>query len=239
MNPEILAKLNLLPGWLSIHEGQFLYKAASLVKNRIGEIVEIGSFQGKSTIYLAKTNQHIYAVDPHEGTLDHGTKISPTLAAFKKHIGEFNVAQNISLIQKTSQSAVYDWNKKIKLIFIDGLHDKKNAEFDYKNWSPFLIDGGIIAMHDSFCGWEGAQKVALKNIILNDDYYEIGVVGSIIYGIKGRVTLFSNINRLRVRCCILLAFWIHSLAIPEALSFLLIHRILKLLLLNRFTVRRN
>lgn len=239
MNLELINSLDKLPGWLSIHEGQFLHKAATNVKDLKGEMVEIGSFQGKSTIYLAKSGQCIYAVDPHEGKLDHGTTIPPTLVAFKKHVKDFKVERQVTLIKKTSSSAVKGWNKKLKLLFIDGLHDKKNAEFDYKKWSPFLVDGGMIAMHDSFCGWRGAQSVALEKIVLNDEYFEVGVVGSIIYGIRGKGTLISILNRLRIRFLVHIAFWFHSnKKIPSGLSFFMIHRFLKLLLLNQYTLKR-
>jgi len=240
MDIKIVSALNRLPGWLSIHEGQFLHKAALILKNKKGAVVEIGSFQGKSTIYLAKTNQRIYAIDPHRGKLDNGTKITPTLTAFKKNITDFYVKSNVVLIQKTSFSAAKSWKKKIKLLFIDGLHDEKNAESDYDKWSPFLIDGGIVAMHDSFCGWKGAQKVALQKIISNNDYYEIGVVGSIVYGIKGTGNIFTRLNQFRIRIFIQTAYWIKKQKyIPSQLSFILIHRFIKLLLLNHFTLKRK
>lgn len=239
MNSKIIKRLDALPGWLSIHEGQFLHKAANRIKNKSGVIVEIGSFQGKSTIYLAKTDQQVFAIDPHEGKLDHGTKIPPTLVSFQKNIADFKVKNNVSLIRKTSYAAVRNWNKKIKLLFIDGLHDAKNARFDYDNWSPFLIDGGVVAMHDSFCGWEGAQNIALNRIVLNSMYSEVGVVGSIIYGIKGNGNTLTLLNRVRVRILILTAFWINTQKwLSKPVSFFLIHRLIKLLLLNSFTFKR-
>ena len=115
MEKTVIHAINALPGWLSIHEGQFLHKAASQVKDKDGSIVEIGSFQGKSTIYLAKTGQPVYAIDPHEGSLDHGVRTPSTLSAFKKNIRDFEVENNITLIKKTSQSAAQNWDKKIKV----------------------------------------------------------------------------------------------------------------------------
>ncbi|MBF0208085.1 MAG: class I SAM-dependent methyltransferase [Oligoflexia bacterium] len=237
MKNSMVSSLNKLSGWLSIHEGIFLYWAAQMIRNIQGTIVEIGSFQGKSTIFLAKSNQEVHAIDPHEGKLDLGTKMSPTLAAFKKNIADFNVASSIILIQKKSSDAVKEWKGGIKLLFIDGLHDDINAQFDYENWTPFLVDGGVVAMHDAFCGWEGAQKVALEQIILNDEYYEVGVVGSIVYGIKGVSTIPTKINRLRIRSCVRLAYWLQKQkTIPSFLIFFLIHRMIKLCMINQFTV---
>jgi len=240
MNSQLIKRINLLPGWLSIHEGQFLHKVVRSVKKYKGQIVEIGSFQGKSAIYMAKTGQNIVAIDPHEGKLDHGTRFNPTLKAFKKNIKDFRVNNKIKLIQKTSHDASLGWDGPIKFLFIDGLHDEKNAASDYADWSKYLVKGGILAMHDSFCGWPGAQEVALKKIILNDEYSEVGVVGSIVYGKKGRSNLFSKINRFRIRKVILLSYWINEQKnIPKGVSFFLIHRICKVLLVNRYTLERE
>lgn len=238
MEKKTIRRLDKLPGWLSLHEGQFLRKSALMVRDNPGTIVEIGSFQGKSTIWLASTRQTVYAVDPHMGEVD-DKKLPPTLSAFKKHIKEFGVAEWVNLLRMTSMEAAAGWDKKIKLLFIDGLHDEANAGQDYRSWSPFVTEGGIVAMHDAFCGWEGVEKVAEKYIVDNDDYREVGVVGSIIYGIKGKGDTVSRILRQRSRLGIKAALRLHRLAAPSALSFFLVHRVLKLFLLNRYTFKRD
>jgi predicted O-methyltransferase YrrM len=66
---------NRIEGWLSDSEGEFLYKSARGVSGR-GVIVGIGSFKGKSTIWLAKGSKDgdrakVYAIDPHTGSSEH------------------------------------------------------------------------------------------------------------------------------------------------------------------------
>ena len=194
-------------GWLTPHEGKFLYKAAKLLKNHKGTIVEIGSYCGKSTLYLAAGGEHVYAVDPHKGNVS-GGNMKPTYDIFLKNIRKAKLQHSVHPIVKTSRSACRGWTKPIKMLFIDGLHDALHAKEDYTLWSRHLVDGGIIAMHDAFCAWEGAGDVAIKNIVQNDQYREIGVIGSIIYGIRGK---------------------------PKGIQFILVHRLLRLLLINRFT----
>ena len=59
-------------GHISNLEGECLYHLARSSKTK-GVIVEIGSWKGKSTIWLAKgakagNKNKVYAVDPHRGT---------------------------------------------------------------------------------------------------------------------------------------------------------------------------
>lgn len=239
MNKKNLFLLNKVPGWLSFHEGQFLAKSARLIQKLKGEVVEIGSYQGKSTVWLAQEAEKVYAIDPHQGKLTQ-KKVSPTLKAFRFHLKKAKVDQKVIPIVKTSAQAAKSWHKKIKLLFIDGLHDEKNARRDFRLWSPFLINNSIVAMHDSFCGWPGAGQVALEKIVRSNKFYEVGVVGSIIYGIKGAKNWLTKLNHYRCRLLIELAIKINGQKkLSSSLSFLIIHRLIKLLLINRFTLKRR
>ena len=56
-------------GWLQKEEALFLYKLAQEVQGGL-KIVEIGSYEGKSTISLALgagSNVQVIAIDPHTG----------------------------------------------------------------------------------------------------------------------------------------------------------------------------
>src|SRR5688500_180349 len=63
-------------GWLTADEGDLLFRLARNVTARMGVIVEIGSWKGKSTIFLARgslagSRVRVYAVDPHTGSEVH------------------------------------------------------------------------------------------------------------------------------------------------------------------------
>lgn len=217
-----------IEGWLTPHEGAFLSGAT-------GVIVEIGSFQGKSTIYLAQSGEKIYAIDPHKGDIS-GGKTSPTLRTFKKNIAEANLDAKVVVIVKTSKDAAKGWKKPINFLFIDGLHDAGHALEDFLLWSPHVVGGGIIAMHDAFCGWQGAGDVAMRHIVYGKNYKEIGVVGSIIYGVKGKPSLLNTVNIIRNQLFIELCQLIYRASwIPKRVAFILVHRFLKIFLLSRFT----
>ncbi|HEX7041977.1 MAG TPA: class I SAM-dependent methyltransferase [Patescibacteria group bacterium] len=231
--------LKLVDGWLSFHEGFFLYKASVEVsKLNRGEIVEIGSWLGKSTICLAigSGKSVVYAVDPHKGEFSKGNglgKSAPTFKEFVSNLKKANVNEKVVPIVKTSEDAAKKWNKKIKLLFIDGLHDIKHAREDYDLWSKFLIKDGIIALHDAFCGHVGPEKVVLESFLASAFYKEIGVVGSIIYAKKGKPNLWEKLNLFRTKKLIKLALILNKKEFR--FKFFLIHRIFKLLLINKYT----
>lgn len=239
MPSELKHFLNNLPGWLTIHEGQFLTKAARQVQKIKGVVVEIGSFQGKSTIYLALANNLVYAIDPHQGVFS-GGKTKPTYAAFLHNLQAAGVSQKVKPFMTTSAKAAQNWKQPIKLLFIDGLHDETNARGDFELWFPFLVDAGVVAMHDSFCAWPGAGRVALAKIVNAPGFKEIGVVGSIIYGIKGQAGELGKLNLVRNRILINLALKLNDQNLLSAwLRFILIHGLIRLFLLNEFTLRRS
>jgi len=143
-------------GWLTDAQGEFLYNAAKNCQGR-GVIVEIGSWKGKSTIWLAKgskagSNVKIYAIDPHTGSSGHKKKRGEvwTFEEFKQNIKRANVEDIVVPVVKTSEDAERDWDgKPIELLWIDGEHEYEMVKLDFDLWSPYLVEGGTIAFHDT------------------------------------------------------------------------------------------
>lgn len=240
---EILQFISHIDGWLSMHEGFFLYEA---VKNRKGkgEVVEIGSWKGKSTICLAAglrslKKGKLFAIDPHKGQYtknNHIGKKSPTFKKFQENVRKAGLLSFVNPIIATSQKAAKDWEKPIRLLFIDGLHDYKNTKLDFSSWSPFLKTNGIVALHDAFCGHDGPERVVQEELLSSDLWSNIGVVGSIIFAEKKKATTFiEQCNLFRHRLLIPLAIQINKKNIPNFLKFFIIHRALKLFLINSYT----
>ncbi len=203
MNKKLLKQINIIPGWLSDKEALFLTHLVKKTQKYKGEIVEIGSFHGKSTICLAQGKGKIYAIDPHQGYVESDKKYDPTYKAFMKTIKSVQTAGKIIPVVKTSREASRKWKGKIRFLFIDALHDEKNAALDYKLWSKYLVDNGVIAIHDSFLRWCGSEKVAIEKIVNSADYYKIGTTGSIIYGVKGKGNALDKIRKSLWRVYIL------------------------------------
>lgn len=233
---QMMEFIKTVDGWLSVHEGIFLYKVAE--KTKKGSIVEIGSWKGKSTICLAMGSkngykQKVIAIDPHEGEFT-GGKSSSTYQKFLDNLRKANVLGYVKPIVSTSENAAKKWKGNIGLLFIDGLHDYKHTYQDFSLWSPFVQKNGIIAFHDGFCGHVGPKKVIVEEIFSNSLYSGFGVIGSIIYCKKITAkTFIEKLDRLRNVILIRLALWLNTYSFPG--KFFLIHRMIKLFLMNRYT----
>lgn len=241
-----LRTLNLIEGWFSFSEGFLLY---SLAKNSLGrgEIVEIGSWKGKSTAFLAKgikdgkKRVKITAIDPHEGTLFSDKKKKkdlPTFIDFKNNLKKHNLLSYVHPLIATSQNAVKKWKKSIEVLFIDGLHDYKNTYSDFSSWFPFVIPDGSIVFHDAFCGHVGPERLIRENVLDSNIYSDIGVIGSIVYIKKGRVkNILQLLNKKRHQALLPLAAYLNKSSMPHFVRFFLIHRVIKLFLLNYYTIQ--
>ncbi len=195
----IYEKIKDLGGWLAEGEAELLYDlAAKAPKN--GKIVEIGSWKGRSTIGLASGSKKanggkITAIDPHTGSSEHqgGGQGVNTFEEFKKNINEAGLADMIQPIVKKSSEAVNDFHEPISLIFIDGGHEYEFVKQDFDQWVPKVVDGGIVALHDTI-SWGGPRQVAEKDLFLSRNFKDTGFVNSISYGTK------TEKNNLFDRC---------------------------------------
>jgi len=145
-----------IEGWLTKAEGLFLYNSARKVKSE-NAVVEIGSWKGKSTICFGRglqdgNNGKAYAVDPHIGSSEHQKMFGrvDTFEEFRQNISKAGVDKYIEPIRDTSKNAAENFTEPVGFIFIDGAHEYKFVNLDFNIWFPKVIDGGLIAFHDSF-----------------------------------------------------------------------------------------
>ena len=172
-------------GWLTEHEATFLYNSARTAKR--GEVVEIGSWKGRSTICLAlgaeKIGKKVYAVDRHRG--DESCGFENTLPAFKKNIKKFGVSDVVVPVVMKSEDAAVAWAKKRKpigLLWIDASHDYMDVKNDFTMWIEYVSHGGVVALHDTF--FRDGPKRVVDEFIFRGNFAYIGFVDEITYAIK-------------------------------------------------------
>ena len=141
------------PGYLSVLEGWTLYRYA---KSTPFPIVEIGSWVGRSTLFLAcgtrdGHGQKVYAIDTWFGNVEHAGV--PELVTLEEKF-DYNVANcgfKTNIVKVKGYSQEIDLSLipyKIGLLFIDGSHDYDSVRADFHRFSPRITPNGIIAFHD-------------------------------------------------------------------------------------------
>jgi len=153
-----LAGLEYARGSMTPHEGAFLRELVELIatpscENPSGVItaVEIGSWIGVSTVYLAQGAPEgmIIAIDPHEGySLHKRRQIPDTEALLRENLKRFEVERRVKVIRATSMNALKEWKSRVDLLFIDGNHLFKFVREDFFGWSCWIPSGGVLAFHD-------------------------------------------------------------------------------------------
>jgi len=171
-------------GRIDAEEAKLLYLLARDGAGE-GDIVEIGSFRGYSTIWLAsgtkeKQREKIHAVDPQCTDL-HGNNES----IFRDNIKKAGVDDYVVPIIATSTEASKEWKRPIRLLFIDGAHDYENVRNDFQLWERHLIKEGIVAFHDCYCiFWPDVGRFLNESIFESDNYAVLGCVNTVIYARK-------------------------------------------------------
>ena len=160
-----------------------------------GEILEIGSFMGKSTTLLSlaaaefSTNPKIVAVDPltQPSETDPTTQDSkPSRDEFYANLNRAGIKQTVEFHEILSTQLANSWVRPISMLWIDGDHTVEGVLNDFENFAPFLIPNGLIAMHDVMHGFRGPDQVFIDKILRSDDFNAAGIVGSIGWAQKGR-----------------------------------------------------
>ena len=153
--------LDQTPGFLSLGEGYALMYLAGAGESAAA-IVEIGSFKGKSTCWLAAGCRRrgfgkVIAVDHFHGSPEHragGPQETPeivsgqgTRAVFDAHVTAFGFTDIID-VRASSSTDTTGWRAPIRLLFIDGDHSYAGTAADFAAWRPFVEPGGLLCFHD-------------------------------------------------------------------------------------------
>jgi MMP 1-O-methyltransferase len=161
MLPDNVHDIN---GFLSVAEAELLYRLAVEVPQR-GAVVEIGSFQGRSTVCLGlgakQAGAGVWAVDPHEDCqVNENTHYGmENHAALLKNLVDFEVADVVRVIAMPSALASSVWYySQIHLLWIDGSHERDDVWADLRDWHYHVSINGKIALHDASGHFPGVTQ---------------------------------------------------------------------------------
>lgn len=161
------SKVAEIKGFLDDREADHLYKLA-LSAGEKGPCLEIGSYCGKSAIYIGsackKNRSVLFSIDHHCGSeeqqpgqayfdpdlLDRETGKIDTLRLFRKTISDFNLEDAVIPVIGRSETIGRAWQTALSFVFIDGSHAYDSVLADYQIWSKHVIAGGYLVFHDIF-----------------------------------------------------------------------------------------
>nr|WP_106583400.1 class I SAM-dependent methyltransferase [Murinocardiopsis flavida] len=169
MPAELLRVAETAKGFMPADEGRALFEAA-YEHAPLGPIVEIGSYCGKSTVFLgaaaaaAGNGARVVTVDHHHGSEEHQagweyhdpslvdavTGRLDTLPEFRRTIAAAGLEDTVVAVVGRSAEVARLWAAPAGMVFIDGGHTEEAAQADYTGWSPFVVPGGALVIHDVF-----------------------------------------------------------------------------------------
>jgi predicted O-methyltransferase YrrM len=154
-------------GFMPDAEGLALYDAG-LIGAATGPLLEIGTYCGKSAVYLGAAARErdtvLFSVDHHRGSeenqpgwehhdsqlVDARTGRMDTLPFFRRTIEDAGLEDAVVAIVGDSVKVAGHWRTPVGLLFIDGGHAEEVAMADYAAWSGHVAPGGLLAIHDVF-----------------------------------------------------------------------------------------
>ncbi len=156
-------------GFLSEQEGLKLFELARSA-SVAAPCLEIGSYCGKSTMYLAEgcraAGRHcLFAVDHHHGSEEqqsgqeyfdqelydpvHGAV--DTLPGFLDNLARAGLRDWVIPVVTDSQRLGANWGDvALGLVFIDGGHSQRDVETDFEVWGGKVAPGGWLCFHDIY-----------------------------------------------------------------------------------------
>ena len=164
---KLPSHFNSVKGFIDHNEGICLYNYA-LNSSKKGPILEIGSYCGKSTIYIAtaakKYSGCVYSVDHHTGSeenqvgweyhdielFDEETGRINSFPEFMRNLRKANLLDTVVPVVSDSSLVSRYWKIPLSMVFIDGGHTMEAAFNDFNNWKDKIIKGVILAIHDVF-----------------------------------------------------------------------------------------
>ena len=153
-------------GFLPDHDGQQLFDWANQAAP-IGPLLEIGSYCGRSTLWLGQAAKAhdtvVLALDHHRGSEEHQPGEShhdealvdttgqlDSFGEFRRNIAAAGLEDTVIPIVARSETVGPYWQGGLGMVFIDGGHSRDAALADYRAWAPHVLPGGILAIHDVF-----------------------------------------------------------------------------------------
>jgi len=167
MDQRLLAAARAAKGFMPDDEGLALHDAG-LAAAPHGPLLEIGTYCGKSAVYLGAAARAggtvLFTVDHHRGSEEnqagwehHDTEVvdprtgrMDTLPFFRRTIEGAGLEDVVIAVVGPSTTVAGAWATPLGLLFVDGGHALDVAMGDYEHWAHHVVPGGTLVFHDVF-----------------------------------------------------------------------------------------
>lgn len=167
MPADLLAQALAAKGFMPADEGDLLFRYA-VARLPHGPALEVGTYCGKSAVYLGAaaraTAGTVFTVDHHRGSeenqagwehhdaslVDPEVGLIDTLPVFRRTVQRAGLEEQVVAVVGRSRTVSRWWSTPLSLLFIDGGHGVEPAREDYEGWTPHVMPGGLLVIHDVF-----------------------------------------------------------------------------------------
>ncbi len=198
MDPRLVKAAEEAIGFMPENEGLALHRAA-LAAARWGPLLEVGSYCGKSAIYLGAAAQEcgsvLFTVDHHRGSeenqpgrpyhdprlVDDAGRVD-TFPHLRDALAGAELEDVVVAIVGRSATVARHWHTTLAMLFIDGGHSQAAVDADYDGWAPHVMPGGVLAIHDVFPDpADGGRPpfVVFQRVLASGGFEEIEAEGSL------------------------------------------------------------
>jgi len=179
---DALARVEGVEGWMTDGQARRLWDRATALHSGT-QLVEIGSYRGRSTIVLAcaaPEGARVVAIDPHAGNDRGPQQVHGTDAegesdhqAFVANLAQAGVAERVRHVRRPSTDALDLVEGKIDLLYVDGAHRYRMVRDDLRLWTDRIADGGTLLIHDAFASI-GVTAAQVRCLFLNRRFRYVG-----------------------------------------------------------------
>ena len=198
---DLLELVRETKGFMPEDEGLLLHRVARECL-RHGPVLEVGTYCGKSALYLGAAARSVggpqavvFTVDHHRGSeenqagwehhdpevVDPGTGRMETLPFFRRTIARAGLEEYVVAVVGSSATVAAHWRTPLSMVFIDGGHAEVHAQADYTGWARWLSVEGRLVFHDVFASpADGGQAPyhVFRRALASGDFTEVEGCGS-------------------------------------------------------------
>ena len=155
---------------MPLNEGLALHELALSHGSQVpgGTWLEVGAWCGKSATYLGAAAREsasvLYSLDHHHGSEENQegwehfdqSLVDPsdgrlnTLPTWQRTIADAGLEDTVLGLVGPSVTVANHFAQPLDLLFIDGGHGHDVAWADYQAWTPKVVTGGLLLIHDVF-----------------------------------------------------------------------------------------